>query len=67
MKTARHVYTARVLQEQTQRQLVRDLIRRAFNDSASQLVMQALASKKTSPEALAPIRQLLDAYDRGDQ
>jgi BlaI family penicillinase repressor len=62
-----HVYSARVPQEQTQRQMVRDLLRRAFDDSASQLVMQALASKKTSPEELAQIRQLLDAYDRGDQ
>lgn len=62
-----HVYSARVPQEQTQRQMVRDLLRRAFNDSASQLVMQALASKKASPEELAEIRQLLDAYDRGDQ
>jgi predicted transcriptional regulator len=62
-----HVYSARVPQEQTQRQMVRDLLRRAFDDSASQLVMQALASKKASPEELAQIRQLLDAYDRGDQ
>jgi BlaI family transcriptional regulator, penicillinase repressor len=62
-----HVYRARAPKEQTQRQMVRDLLRRAFNDSASQLVMQALASKKTSPEELAEIRQLLDAYDRGEQ
>jgi len=62
-----HVYSARVPQEQTQRQMVRDLLRSAFNDSASQLVMQALASKKTSSKELAQIRQLLDAYDRGDQ
>lgn len=62
-----HVYSARVPQEQTQRQMVRDLLRRAFNDSAAQLVMQALASRKTSPEELAQIRQLLDAYDRGDR
>ena len=61
-----HVYKARVPQEQTQRQMVRDLLRRAFNDSASQLVMQALASKKTPPEELAQIRQLLDAYERGE-
>ena len=61
-----HVYTARVPQEQTQRQMVRDLLRRAFNDSASQLVMQALASKKASPEELTQIRQLLDAYERGE-
>ena len=61
-----HIYSARAPQEQTQRQMVRDLLRRAFDDSASQLVMQALASKKTSPEELAQIRQLLDAYERGE-
>jgi predicted transcriptional regulator len=60
-----HVYRARVPKEQTQRQMVRELLRRAFNDSASQLVMQALASKKASPEELAEIRQLLDNYERG--
>jgi BlaI family penicillinase repressor len=62
-----HVYSARVPQEQTQRQMVRELLRSAFNDSASELVMQALASRKTSSKELAQIRQLLDAYDRGEQ
>jgi BlaI family transcriptional regulator, penicillinase repressor len=62
-----HVYSVRVPQEQTQRQMVRDLLRSAFNDSASQLVMQALASRKTSSKELTQIRQLLDAYDRGEQ
>jgi len=61
-----HVYCARVPQEQTQRQMVRDLLLRAFDNSASQLVMQALASKKASPEELAEIRQLLNAYERGE-
>ena len=62
-----HVYSAMVPQVETQRQMVRDLLRRAFDDSASQLVMQALASKKTSPEELAEIRRLLAAYDGGDR
>ena len=62
-----HVYRARVPQQETQRQMVRDLLKRAFDDSAAQLVMQALASQKTSPEELAQIRQLLDQFDRGDQ
>ncbi|HKW97467.1 MAG TPA: BlaI/MecI/CopY family transcriptional regulator [Bryobacteraceae bacterium] len=60
-----HVYRARVPQQETQRQMVRDLLHRAFDDSAAQLVMQALASKKTSPEELAQIRQLLDEFERG--
>jgi len=62
-----HVYRAKLPKEQTQRQMVRNLLRRAFDDSATQLVMQALASKKTSPEELAEIRQLFDAYDRDEK
>ncbi|HXI38980.1 MAG TPA: BlaI/MecI/CopY family transcriptional regulator [Bryobacteraceae bacterium] len=62
-----HVYTATVPQVETQRQMVSDLLRRAFDNSASQLVMQALANKKTSPQELAEIRRLLDAYERGNQ
>src|SRR5579859_4279547 len=66
-KQRAHVYSARVPQEQTQRQMVRDLLRRAFDDSAAQLVMQALASRKTSPEELMQIRQLLDEFERGEK
>jgi len=62
-----HVYEARVPQEQTQRQMVSDLVRRVFDNSAAQLVMHALASKKASPEELAQIRQFLDELERGDK
>ena len=55
-----HVYQARLSEEQTQRQLVRDLLERAFGGSASKLVMQALAAKRTSPEELGEIRRLID-------
>ena len=56
-----HVYKANVAEEQTQRQLVGDLMDRAFGGSARKLVMQALAAKKVSAEELAKIRQILDA------
>ena len=62
-----HVYEARVPQEQTQQQLVGDLLDRAFNGSASNLVMQALATKKTSTEELTKIRQMLDEFERGNK
>jgi len=62
-----HVYEARVPQEQTQQQLVGDLLDRAFNGSASNLVMQALATKKTSAEELTKIRQMLDEFERGNK
>jgi BlaI family transcriptional regulator, penicillinase repressor len=59
-----HVYRARLPEDQTQRQLVRDLLDRAFAGSARKLVMQALAVKKASPEELAEIRDLLDRLER---
>jgi BlaI family penicillinase repressor len=60
-----HVYTARLSEERTQRQLLQDLLDRAFGGSALKLVMQALSTKRASPEELAQIRQLLDERERG--
>src|SRR5947209_2633539 len=51
-----HVYQAVAPRENTQRQLVGELLDRAFGGSATQLVMQALAAKRTTPEELAKIR-----------
>jgi predicted transcriptional regulator len=55
-----HIYQARLTEEQTQRQLVRDLLDRAFGGSASKLVMQALAAKRASAEELLEIRKALE-------
>ena len=60
-----HVYQAAYTEDQTQRQLVSDLLDRAFDGSAAKLVLQALASNKASPEELDEIRQLLNKQ-RGD-
>lgn len=54
-----HIYQAAYSQDHTQRQLVRDLLDRLFDGSAAQLVMQALAAKKASPEELRAIRRVL--------
>jgi predicted transcriptional regulator len=62
-----HVYEAAATEGQTQRQLVRELLDRVFNGSATQLVMQALAAKKTSRKELAEIRKLLDQVRGGRQ
>jgi predicted transcriptional regulator len=62
-----HVYQARIPREDTERQLVGDLLERAFAGSASSLVMRALSSKKTSPEELARIRKLLDELQGGER
>jgi|SRR4051812_27006504 predicted transcriptional regulator len=60
-----HVYTAASSRDQTQRHLVRDLLRRAFDGSAAQLVLRALSTGKATPEELDEIRTLLDARRGG--
>ncbi len=61
----RHVYEAAPEQDETQRQLLSDLLDKAFNGSATKLVMQALSSKKASKEELAEIRRMLDEMEKG--
>ena len=56
-----HIYRARLSEETTQRQLVRDLVDRAFAGSSSKLVLQALASKRASAEELRDIRKAIDS------
>jgi len=60
-----HLYRARLAQDETQRQLLNDLLARAFDGSASKLVMQALSAKEASAEELTEIRAMLDAFERG--
>jgi len=63
-----HVYRARLGEEQTQRQLVRDLVDRAFGGSAMKLVLQALASKRASADELRDIRTAIDqARNEGEK
>jgi len=63
-----HIYRARLGEEQTQRQLVRDLVDRAFGGSSMKLVLQALASKRASAEELRDIRKAIDeAKNRGEK
>jgi predicted transcriptional regulator len=59
-----HVYSAQATQQKTQRQLVTDLVDRAFGGSPAQLAMQALSAKKTSPQELAELRRLLDSLEQ---
>ena len=58
-----HVYRAVYQAEQTQRQLVRDLLRRAFGGSPGKLVVQALSEEAVSADDLAEIRRLLDELE----
>lgn len=63
-----HVYTAAVSEERAQRQLLDDLMSRAFGGSARKLVMRALSSEGVSAGELEEIRNLLDRLeeDRDD-
>ncbi|HEY1496601.1 MAG TPA: BlaI/MecI/CopY family transcriptional regulator [Candidatus Solibacter sp.] len=62
-KVRPQIYRARYSQELTQRRLLGDLVHRAFGGSVKALVLQALATKKSSPEELAAIEKLLDRME----
>jgi len=59
-----HVYAPRVSQDQTQRQLVSDLMDKAFGGSAAALVLQALSAHPASPAELEEIQRLIAEYRR---
>ena len=61
------IYRAKYSQEQTQRQLLSDLIQRAYGGSVKALVMHALATKKSSADELKAIEKLLDRFEGGKQ
>ena len=58
-----HVYEAAYSEQKTQRQLLTDLVERAFDGSAAKLVMQALTGRKTSAAELVEIRRMLDKME----
>src|SRR5215468_1422903 len=57
-----HVYESAVPQEQMQKQIAGDLLRRVFGGSASSLVMGALAAQPASAGELAEIRKMIEDY-----
>jgi len=60
----KHVYKTAISEEKTQKQLVGDLLERAFSGSAEKLVMRALSAKKVSAKELVRIRKMLDDFKR---
>jgi BlaI family transcriptional regulator, penicillinase repressor len=62
-----HVYRAVSKPEQTQRQLVRDLSRRAFGGSPGKLVVQALLEQQINADELAEIREILNKLEAEHQ
>jgi BlaI family penicillinase repressor len=57
-----HVYQASVPKEETQQEILGDLLKRAFSGSARSLVLGALAAQPASPDELAEIRGMLDTF-----
>jgi predicted transcriptional regulator len=65
-ETARtHVYRPRLTEQHTQRQLIRDLLGRAFGGSLQKLIVQALSAERASPKELREIRRLIEEIERG--
>jgi predicted transcriptional regulator len=62
-----HIYRAAFSEDETQRQLINDLLDRVFDGSASKLVLQALAAKQATPAELAVIRKMLDQQKAGSK
>lgn len=62
-----HVYRARDPQDEVQKTLVGDLVDRAFDGSASQLVLRALSARPASSAELAEIRKLLVELEGGER
>ena len=62
-----HVYEARLPKEETQQQLAKNLLHRAFDGSAKNLVLGALSSQRVSSSELAEIRRMLDEFEKGSK
>jgi predicted transcriptional regulator len=61
------IWRAAVSRQQTQRSMLRGLIQKVFEGSASGLVLQALSTQKASATELREIRQLLDKLEESGQ
>lgn len=60
-----HIYRAKQTQSETQKNLVSDLLEKAFRGSALKLVQHVLETKPTSAEELVEIRKLIaEAEDK---
>jgi predicted transcriptional regulator len=59
-----HVYRPLVDRRATQRRLVAELVDRVFGGSGRDLVLQALSTRRASPDELKEIRSLLDELEQ---
>jgi BlaI family penicillinase repressor len=59
-----HVYEACLPAEQTKRQIASDMLQRVFEGSASQLMLHALAGRRTPRAEIDELRRMLDEHER---
>jgi BlaI family transcriptional regulator, penicillinase repressor len=59
-----HVYEACEPAEKTKRQIAGDLLQRVFEGSARDLMVHALAGRRTSKAEIDDLRRLLDEHER---
>jgi len=62
-KKRAHIYRAAASDTEINRNLVKRILNRVFDNSTSKLVAQALQARPVSPEELEEIRQLLDKIE----
>lgn len=62
-----HRYRPAKPEEETQRQLVGELVDRAFDGSARKLVLQALSTTRATREELDAVRKLLDEVEETER
>lgn len=58
-----HIYRPVVTRAKAQKRMLGTLIEQLYSGSTTSLVLQALSAKKTPPEELAKIRQMLDQIE----
>jgi BlaI family transcriptional regulator, penicillinase repressor len=59
-----HVYEACQPAEKTKRQLAADVLQRVFDGSARELMLHALAGRRSSKNEIDELRGLLDEHER---
>jgi BlaI family penicillinase repressor len=61
------IYRPRYSEDRTQKQLLADLIHRAYGGSVKALVMHAIGTRKPSHEDLEAIEKLLDRFEEDEK
>ncbi len=62
-----HVYSPALPREETQQRLAANLLHRAFDGSAKNLMLGALSSTRVSAAELKEIREMLDTFEKGNR